>query len=178
MVLATVEDPVSSRQEELETIFEEYHAMVLRTAWRVTGNVTDAEDVLQTVFLRLLRRKECPTPFRNVEAYLRRAAINAGLDVVRARREHVPVEAALTGEPAAGVPSAVERQDLHEILRRTLATLPPMSAEILIMRFFEGYSNGEIAGMLGVSALRVAVVVHRGRRKLQEKFRRYEGARP
>ena len=41
---------------DLEQAFEEHHAMVFRTAYRITGNTSDAEDVLQTVFLRLLRR--------------------------------------------------------------------------------------------------------------------------
>ena len=42
--------------QSLEAIFREHHGAVYRAAYRITGNAADAEDVLQTVFTRLLRR--------------------------------------------------------------------------------------------------------------------------
>ena len=48
--------------------------------------MADAEDVLQTVFLRLLRRRSAADGIENEESYLRRAAVNASLDVIRARQ--------------------------------------------------------------------------------------------
>ena len=59
---------------------------MFRTAYRITGNAGDAEDALQTVFLRLLRRGRNADPLENLESYLRRAAINAALDVIRSRQ--------------------------------------------------------------------------------------------
>jgi RNA polymerase sigma-70 factor, ECF subfamily len=177
MRLAAVEEPVSSLQEDIRKAFQAHHALVLRTAWRVTGNATDAEDVLQTVFLRLLRRDASQPPLDNIEAYLRRAAVNAALDVVRARREHVPAEAIASDEPEASKPAGANGQDLHEVLRQALAAFPSQVAEILTLRFLEGYSNSEIAKMLRISAVKVAVVVHRGRGRLQKELRRYQGVR-
>ena len=72
-------------------MFEECHGLVFRTAYRITGNAADAEDVLQAVFLRLLRRDRSAEPLENPESYLRRAAINASLDVVRSRQETATV---------------------------------------------------------------------------------------
>ena len=43
--------------DDLESAYQAHHAMVYRTAYRVTGNPSDAEDVLQTVFLRLMKRE-------------------------------------------------------------------------------------------------------------------------
>ena len=62
---------------ELEQTFRSHHGMVFRTAFRITGNAADAEDVLQTVFVRLLRRTSESDAMENEESYLRRAAINA-----------------------------------------------------------------------------------------------------
>jgi RNA polymerase sigma-70 factor, ECF subfamily len=177
MRLAPVEEPVSSLQEEVGKVFQEHHALVLRTAWRVTGNATDAEDVLQTVFLRLLRRDTSQPPLDNVEAYLQRAAVNAALDIVRARKEHLPVEAVASGEVEAPRPAGAIGPDLHGFLRQALAAFPPQAAEILALRFLEGYSNSEIARMLRISAVKVAVVVHRGRGRLQKEIKRYQGVR-
>jgi RNA polymerase sigma factor (sigma-70 family) len=49
--------------------------------------------------------------------------------------------------------------------------LPPRTAEMFAMRVFEGYTNPEIAKMLGISQVVVAVTLHRTRRKLQKEMR-------
>lgn len=69
---------------ELDDLFDAHHGLVFRTAYRITGNAADAEDVLQTVFLRLLGRDPGGSTLEKPESYLRRAAINVALDLVRA----------------------------------------------------------------------------------------------
>ena len=70
---------------ELEVLFQTHHARVFRIAHRITGSPADAEDVLQTVFLRLVKSPEGYDLSANPEAYLSRAAINASLDLMRGR---------------------------------------------------------------------------------------------
>jgi RNA polymerase sigma-70 factor, ECF subfamily len=120
--------------------------------------------VLQAVFLRLLRRGAAEK-VEDADSYMRRAAINAALDVVRTRRESatVPLEESPPGPMPAG-------EDLREGLRRALAMLSPRAAEIFALRFFEGYSNPEIARMLGISQVHVAVLLHRTRKQLQKEM--------
>src|SRR5215813_423607 len=78
---------------DLEQVFREHHGLVYRAAYRITGNAEDAEDVLQTLFLRLLRR-ECPPDIEsNPKAYLHRAAVNIALDVVKLRNRNVSTDA-------------------------------------------------------------------------------------
>src|SRR5438045_70376 len=84
-LLSVLEEQAIAIPGELEQAFREHHSLVFRTAYRITGNAGDAEDALQTVFLRLLRRGRNAKPLENTESYLRRAAINAALDVVRSR---------------------------------------------------------------------------------------------
>ena len=71
---------------DLEAIFRDHHQRVLRAAHRVTGNPQDAEDVVQTVFMRLARREGGSPLSDSPGNYLHRAAINAALDVVRSRQ--------------------------------------------------------------------------------------------
>jgi RNA polymerase sigma-70 factor, ECF subfamily len=150
--------------------------MVFRTAYRITGNAADAEDVLQTVFLRLLRRGSAAGPMERQDSYLRRAAINVSLDVVRAGkdRKSAPIEDALLSPQAATRP---ESEELRGQLRRALAELPAREAEIFALRFFEDKSNQEIARLLGISQVHVAVILHRTRRQLQKQIRSYLGDR-
>ena len=154
----------------LERAFDEHHALVYRTAYRVTGNAADAEDVLQTVFLRLAGREGSADLMVNPEFYLRRAAVNAALNLMELRsRKNVPLESA--PEPHA----ATDQSDLREVLRRAMATLEGRAAEMFALRFLEGYSNGEIGDMYGVSAVVVAVTVHRARRQLQKEIQTLGG---
>ena len=70
---------------ELENLFRAHHDRVFRTAHRITGSAADAEDVLQTIFLRLATRRENYDLSENPGAYLSRAAVNASLDLMRSR---------------------------------------------------------------------------------------------
>ena len=68
--------------------------MVFRAAYRVTGNAGDAEDVMQTVFLRMMKRDQAAEPVGNMTSFLHRAAVNAALDLVRSRQNvrNIPLE--------------------------------------------------------------------------------------
>src|SRR3989442_4701249 len=76
----------SEEPTNLEMLFREHHDRVFRTAHRVTGSAADAEDVLQTVFLRVARGQESIGSAENPQAYFARAAINASLDLLRSRK--------------------------------------------------------------------------------------------
>lgn len=169
------EEPGIAIPTELESAFRTHHGMVFRTAYRITGNAADAEDVLQVVFLRLLRRDASAEALDNPESYLRRAAINASLDVIRSRQADRSVE--LTDD----VPLLVAQNDVPELrqaLGRAMAELDPRRAEIFALRFLEGFTNPEIAKLLGISQVLVAVLVHRTRQQLRKALGSYLGDRP
>lgn len=166
------EDTSTTLPGGLETTFRECHGMVFRTAYRITGNAADAEDVLQVVFLRLLRRQPGADDVEHHESYLRRAAINASLDVIRSRQAARTVELPL--DMAQG-----ETPELRRALTRALAQLKPRAAEIFTLRFLEGFTNPEIAKMLGISQVLVAVTIYRARQQLQRELSRFlRGGRP
>jgi RNA polymerase sigma-70 factor, ECF subfamily len=155
----------------VQSLFELHNERVYRAARRITGNAEDAEDVLQTVFLRLVRRDDpVPVP-ADAAGYLHRAATNASLDLLRRRK-------AARSEPIADTerlvdatpgPEAARRDaEIRERVRAALAGLSPRAAEIFVLRYFEGYGNREIARLLGTSWSTVAVTLHRTRAKLQK----------
>jgi RNA polymerase sigma-70 factor (ECF subfamily) len=130
--------------------------------------------VLQTVFLRLLRRTSQYDAMENEESYLRRAAINASLDVIRSRQSNPTVE--LVDVPS-GRTDGGEITELRLALGHALSRLQPRSAEIFVLRFIEGLSNVEIARVLGISQVLVAVTVYRTRQQLRRELARYLGDR-
>ena len=167
MLLAIEEPTVTTPPNALDNMYEVHHGMVFRTAYRITGNSADAEDVLQTVFLRLLRRDPAvAAEIDNPESYLRRAAVNAALDVVRARHDSDTLEP----ERMAASGSCTELRELRDSLRKALSKLPERTAEMFALRCFEGYTNPEIAKLMGLSQIVVAVTLHRTRNKLRKEM--------
>ncbi len=169
---------VPSAAVELERVFREHHGRVFRAAYRVTGNASDAEDVMQTIFLRLARQGPLSMSVANMESYLHRAAVNAALDLVRARRDSQKVAledvAPVLPEDSRFEPDRRQStQELGMLLRRAIARLAPRAAEMFALRYFEGYDNPEIARMFATTAANVAVMLHRTRGQLQDAMRSY-----
>ena len=155
--------------EELERLYRRHSEMIVRTAYRLTRDAGDAEDVLHGVFVRLLQGGRRFEEGANAGPYLHRAAVNLALDVLRRRRRSAPLEAlpparAATEPPQLRLVAAAEAGDR---LRAALARLSERAAEVFVLRHVEGCSNREIAGLLGISWGAVAVTLHRARRRLQ-----------
>jgi RNA polymerase sigma-70 factor (ECF subfamily) len=164
----------------LETIYRQEAKTVLQTAYRVTGNVDDAEDVLQTVFTRLANRDGPPDFSTGSRAYLRRAATNAALDIVQSRYVRDGVSLEVTGGDVQhdSAPTADRRhhgRQLQRELRRALTKISRRGAEIFVLRYFEELDNTEIAQQLGTSTNTVAVTLHRVRARLKEEMAPFLG---
>jgi len=165
---------------DLEQIFREHHAMVFRAAYRVTGNAGDAEDVLQTVFLRMAKRETDADVIGNMSSFLHRAAVNAALDLVRSRQNirNIPLDELepVLAEPAHRNPErAHSSSEIRDWLRGALARLNPRIAEMFTLRFFEGKDNPEIARLLNTTPGTVAVTISRTRDRLQKEYEAYLG---
>ncbi len=149
-------------------LYERHYEAVFRTALRVTGRPADAEDVLQTVFVRLLSGSEHEEAARRPAAYFRRAAVNAAVDILR--RRAVRAETAYDDTaPHAAVESGLL---LKEQLRRAIATLDSEDATLFVLRFVEGLSNQELADLFQLEKNNVAVRLHRIRLRLQTEMER------
>ena len=149
-------------------LYAQHYEAVYRAALRVTGNPSDAEDALQTVFMRVLARGEFEQAARHPAAYFRRAAVNAAVDLLRRRAAH--------GERSYDEDTpelAVERPVLlKEQLRRAIATLQNDDATLFLLRHVEGLSLEELASMFGIEKNNVGVRLHRIRLRLQAELER------
>jgi RNA polymerase sigma-70 factor (ECF subfamily) len=148
-------------------LYERHYETVFRAALRVTGNPADAEDVLQTVFVRVLARSGDVEAVALPAAYFRRAAVNAAVDVLRRRElraESTPDDEALH---AVQPPLLLKEQ-----LRRAIATLDSDDASLFLLRYVEGLSIEELAGMFEMEKNNVTVRLHRIRQRLQAEMER------
>jgi len=168
--------PEAAGAGELERLFREHHEQIFRAAYRITGSATDAEDVLQTVFLRLASNAEALDPVENPGGYLHRAAVNAALDIVRGRGRArlVSFESAESAQelkdPNSGPEEEHDDRELRALLRHAVAKLGERAATAFALRYFEGYDNNQIAELLGTSPSVVGVTLHRARTRLRREI--------
>ena len=165
---------------ELEQVFLAHGQLVYRTAYSVTGSAQDAEDVVQTLFLQLLRRGFPPGFGNNPQGYLYRAAVNLSLNTVKSRRRRAAVAEDAQVAFGAGLVEAGasnSESELQERLVNAIAQLSPRAVEMLILRYEHDHSEADIARLLGTSRGVVAVTLFRARRRLK-KLLRSSSARP
>jgi RNA polymerase sigma-70 factor, ECF subfamily len=165
--------PAPGSMSELESLFRRHHERVFRAAYRITGSIVDAEDVLQTVFLRLSRRRDDVNLEPNPSSYLHRAAVNASLDLIRqrGRTQSIPLDDIAPGLAAnhkLNPESLRADRELREVIRRAITRLGERSAEMFVLKYFEGYENKEIAEIMGTSPLVVGVLLHRARARVKK----------
>lgn len=133
---------------------------LLRLAQRILGNATAAEDLTQTLWLRVQRVEDDP-PILNKRAYLYRLATNLARDQLRAdRRSRAVFEAGdVPQDRPDNRPSAeselIGRERL-EILLEAIGELPPRMQQIFMMRKFDELPVAEIAQRLGLSRSSIA----------------------
>jgi RNA polymerase sigma-70 factor (ECF subfamily) len=154
--------------QEFDGVFSEYHSLIYRTAYGVTGSAEDAEDIVQTVMMRVFRREIRLDAAKNPKSYLYRTAVNLALGVVRSRRRFVAVEAIGDVEGAVSVETPNRDEELHRKLYEAIAELQPKAAEILILRYVHNYNDAQIAKLLGTSRGSIAVNLYRSRARLKK----------
>jgi len=166
--LNTTNEPLA---KEFDELFREHYALIYNTAYSVTGRAEDAEDVVQTIFMRLFRRGVPPSFKENPKGYLYRAAVNASLNVVRSRRRHVFTSDEQRLEAAAEARRSDAPPAIQERLVDAIAQLNPGAVEMLILRYEHNYSDAEIGKLLGRSRGVVAVTLYRARARLKKLLR-------
>jgi RNA polymerase sigma-70 factor (ECF subfamily) len=161
--------------EEFERLYREHAAFVYRTALHITRNSEEAEDILQTIFLRLMRREYPPDLKKRPRAYLYRAAVNAALDAIQLRRNRSGLVDVSGIEATLHSPDSSFQEKIHRQLHQAIAELNPTAAEMVILRYMHNYSDAVIAKMLGKSRGVVAVTLYRSRARLKKLIRQSLG---
>ncbi|MGE9809124.1 MULTISPECIES: RNA polymerase sigma factor SigE [unclassified Janibacter] len=155
-----------------EEVVEQHSARVYRLAYRLTGNVHDAEDLTHDVFIRVFRSLHSYQP-GTFEGWLHRITTNVFLDKMR-RKQRIRFDA-LTDESAARLASHTPgpEQSYHDAhldddIQRALDALPPDFRAAVVLCDIEGLSYEEVGATLGIKLGTVRSRIHRGRALLRE----------
>ena len=148
-----------------EAAFTSFHADTSRGLWayayRVTGNASDADDIVQQAFLGLLRA-DLPADRERWRRYLYRIASNLVVDRWRRQRRE------RAGEMAEEPTFSGGRFETDADVARIFSELAERDRALLWLAYVEGESHEEIASSLGVGRRSVKVMLFRARRRLRE----------
>ncbi len=159
----------SGRTAGLATLFERHHARVYGYCLRMTGNRSTAEDLVQDVFMKMLKYKATFKDDSELVPWMFGIARNSCLAHLKRRAtDHLPATPIME-ETAAGDAHEEQHDDREsDLVRQALLRLPAERREVLVLSRFEYKSYDEIARVLDCSVGAVKVRVHRAMKQLRE----------
>jgi len=150
-----------------EQLLVRHQRLVLATAWRLLGNIEDAQDAAQDVFLRLHKYRDRWDESRELAPWLYRATVNVCQDL-RRRRVEFALEAADELSVAAQADETLDLETRKRLVREGLKTLPEKERAAVVLRDIEGLSTREVAEIMGSSEVTVRSQVCMARLKLKK----------
>ena len=161
--------PASLFKQLLLPLYPRLH----RVALHLLGNVEDAEDMVQEVYMKLWSRRDALPDVQNVEAYCVTLTKNMCIDRLRlAEVEEVDVETIAQPLTAADdVAEDVERRDAVEHVKVVIATLPENQQKVITLRDMQEHSFEEIEQMTGLTATNARMLLSRARKAIRERFK-------
>jgi len=158
---------VQSRDvDELEVFLAERGAPLLRTAKLLTGSREAGEDLLQAALERLLKHRHRIDG--DPEGYLRRTLYNLAADGWRRRGTRIAGLRKLRVAAAQENTAGTELVDLRDALVRLLLQLPARQRTVIVLRYWAGHSEAEVAALLGCSVGNVKSAASRGMARLRQ----------
>jgi RNA polymerase sigma-70 factor (ECF subfamily) len=160
--------------DAFESLMRQYERMVLVTAIRLLGNLEDAKDASQEVFLRLYRNLEKVESENNYSAWLYRVTVNVCYDMGRKRKVSVPMEdVAEPADSAENPQESVTGAERQRVLRMSLRALSEKERAAVVLRDLEGLATDEVARILGSSEATVRSQISKARIKMKDFVERY-----
>jgi RNA polymerase sigma-70 factor (ECF subfamily) len=148
------------------TQFINYGKLVLRIAYQNTGNMSEAEDIVQEVFLKLIKEDKVFTADEHIKAWLIRVTVNQCRDYLRSSRLRKNVtysEDNLSSPLYEEGRFNLEEKQIFEEVRK----LPPKYRNVIYLYYIEEYTVPEIAKLLAAKENTVSSWLRRAKRKLR-----------
>lgn len=158
--------------DAFDRIVQRHQGEAWRVAYRFTGDASEAEDLAQEAFLRILDAARRYKPTATFRTYLYRVLTRLCIDHHRKKRP-VPAEPLPTAEDDAPAPPAQASQtERDELIQAALNSLPADYRVAVVLRYFEGLGGAEMAEATGRSVKSVERLLARARSALEPQLRR------
>jgi len=167
------------RVEKLAVLFERYQTMLYNFFLRLTGNRAASEDLVQEVFMRVLKYRSGYMNEGRFNVWLFQIARNSHVDHLRKQKATLPIDEQFAETPGREpLPDAAYEADQEaELVRRALDRLPVQKREILVLFRFQNLKLREIAELMGCQVGTVKAQVHRALKDLSRIYLELQGGK-
>jgi RNA polymerase sigma factor (sigma-70 family) len=158
--------------ETLGVLFDRYQSPLYNFYSKLTGDRTLSEDLVQEVFLRILKYRQSYQPGTPFRAWIYQIARNARVDHYRKAHKHISFEPEMA--PAVKPKDSAQENEETELLHKALMQMPEEKREILLLSRFQELRYDEIAELLGCELGTVKTRIHRAIQELRQVYRQME----
>jgi RNA polymerase sigma-70 factor (ECF subfamily) len=152
--------------DAITVLYEVYGNMVSRTGLRVMQSESEAEDVLQDVFLGLPRALKTYEGRGSFEGWLKRVVTRTALLKLRARRRKS--EVSIESVQLSFAMDTRDRPIDRVLLETAIAALPERLRTVFVLKEMMGYSHADIGQLLGIAPNAARARLHRARKRLRK----------
>lgn len=155
--------------QALRFIFQQYHAFLCATAYRIVQDQDVAKDLVQDVFIRLWQHRTPLQIIFSLKAYMHKSVINAALTYLEKEQKlkRLSLEAADEIGEEDGWHASVHAQDLQTALGQAIDQLPPACRTVFVLSRFEELSHAQIADSLHISVKAVEKHITKALKRLR-----------
>jgi RNA polymerase sigma-70 factor (ECF subfamily) len=155
-----------------ESLFRQYQSALHRFAWHLTHSSAAADDIIQTVFLKIWRNRGDWQPRGSISSYLYRATKNAALNYLRQldKSDGRSPQSIDASDPTAAVDAIYEDKETLRLIQSAVDSLPEGCRAVFILSRYENKKYAEIAEVLEISVKTVENQMGRALRILREKL--------
>ena len=150
--------------EQFDKVVCDYSQMLFKVAYSYTKSITDSEDIVQEVFMKLYRARKVFENDEHIKNWLIRVTINQSINENKRKQK----ELLIGDEYINNLPDTSDADEKNEEIYDCVCSLKDSYKTIIILYFYDNYCIKEIANILKISESNVTTRLNRAKRKLKE----------
>jgi len=174
-----VEKVVAGEKELFKQIVERYKRAVYKIALRMMGNIEDAKDISQEVFLKIYNNLKNYKPEYKFSSWILKIATNTTLYRLRQKRRSLPsthskivIKSAKRANVMDGPVTNIYKKELSKVVKEALERIPGKYKAVIILRHLEYKSYDEIAEIMDIPLNTVKTYLFRARKALYKELKK------
>ena len=166
-----VEQLKKGSRAAFDALYEKYRDQAVRTAYLITGNLADSEDIVQDTFVKIYLHSNKLQNNSGFKAWMMRILVRTAWRASKKKKREFPDEEAVCGMEDRTEPSSLDKVMQHEDAKRLSAvvrSLPAKQRTVVVLYYYNGLNVGEIAGTLGIMEGTVKSRLHTARKNMKK----------
>lgn len=171
-LVACIEKFLENKEPAFEKLVKLIASDIVNIVHRYVGNLEDAKDISQEVFIKLHKRLQSFHHGSKVSTWIYRVAINASIDFLRRRKRTVSLKEDWLGDEHKSTEAIerIEQKDVRDVIKKGLEVLPMRQKNVIILKHFEGLTIRQISKIIGCSQSSVKTHLYRGVERLRKEL--------